>query len=157
MSIELVSYYNYKNCYFVQFVTVYNFIFYKYRRSTELQKSANKTLHAFSQISFTIFLEGKCLSYMFQYTLLVAINTIWWSSLLFLMSYSFWNKFCYSNAIKWRMCLFLLRIYFYLFFPQRTGSLKSCIKQPQSYLKSQKIEIKFNLEIIFLSSYSIYR
>ena len=46
--------------------------------------------------------------------------------------------------MKWRMCLFLLRIYFYLFSPQRTGSLKSCIKPPQSYLKSQKIEIKFN-------------
>ena len=45
------------------------------------------------------------------------------------------------------MRLFLLRIYFYFF--QRTGFLKSCIKQPQSYLKSQKMEIKFNLEILF--------
>ena len=36
----------------------------------------------------------------------------------------------------------------FLFF-QRTDSLKSCIKQPQSNLKCQKIEIKFNLEILF--------
>ena len=45
------------------------------------------------------------------------------------------------------MRLFLLRIYFYFF--QRIGPLKSCRKQPQSYLKSQKMEIKFNLEILF--------
>ena len=35
------------------------------------------------------------------------------------------------------------------FFFQRTDSLKSCLKQPQSYLKRQKIEIKVNLEILF--------
>ena len=46
------------------------------------------------------------------------------------------------------MHLFLLWIYF-LFFFQQTDSLYSSIKQPQSYLKSQKIEITFNLEILF--------
>ena len=45
------------------------------------------------------------------------------------------------------MRLFVFRIYFYFF--QRTDSLKSYIKQPQSYLKCPKIEIKFNLEILF--------
>ena len=35
------------------------------------------------------------------------------------------------------------------FFFQQTDSLYSSIKQPQSYLKSQKIEITFNLEILF--------
>ena len=50
------------------------------------------------------------------------------------------------------MHLFLLRVHFYFF--QRTGSLKSCIKQPQSYLKSKKkkkkkIQIKFILENLF--------
>ena len=43
--------------------------------------------------------------------------------------------------------LLFLRIYFYFF--QQTDSLKSCIKQPQSFLKSQKIEIRLNLEILF--------
>ena len=37
----------------------------------------------------------------------------------------------------------------HFFFLQQTDSLKSCIKQSQSYLKSQKIEIKSNLEILF--------
>ena len=41
-SIKFVSYYNYKNRGFVQFVTIYNFIFYKCGRSTELQKPANE-------------------------------------------------------------------------------------------------------------------
>ena len=40
-SIKLFSYYNYKNCGFAQFMTIYKFIFYKCKRSTELQKSAN--------------------------------------------------------------------------------------------------------------------
>ena len=44
-SIELVSYYYYKNSDYVQFLTIYNFIFYKYGRSAELQKSANETLY----------------------------------------------------------------------------------------------------------------
>ena len=47
-SIELFSYYNYENHRdFVQF-------------ATELQKFANKTLYASSQISTKIFLEAKC-------------------------------------------------------------------------------------------------
>ena len=47
-SIELFSYYNYENHRdFVQF-------------ATELQKSANKTLYASSQISTKIFLEARC-------------------------------------------------------------------------------------------------
>ena len=46
------------------------------------------------------------------------------------------------------MCLSLLRVYFYfIFYFQLTDSLEPCVKQPQSFLKSQKIEIKFNLEI----------
>ena len=45
------------------------------------------------------------------------------------------------------MRLFLPRINFCFF--QRAESLKSCIKQPQLYLKSYNIEIKFNLEILF--------
>ena len=45
------------------------------------------------------------------------------------------------------MRLFLLRMYFYFF--RRTDSLECCIKQPQSYLKNQKIEIKFVLKILF--------
>ena len=45
------------------------------------------------------------------------------------------------------MHLFLLRIYFYFF--QQTDPLKCCIKQPQSHLKNQKIEIKFTLKILF--------
>ena len=44
------------------------------------------------------------------------------------------------------MRLFLLLIYFCYF--QQTDSFKPYIKQPQSYLKSQKIEIKLNLEIL---------
>ena len=32
---------------------------------------------------------------------------------------------------------------------EQSDSLKSWLKQPQSYLKSQKIEIEFNLEILF--------
>ena len=44
------------------------------------------------------------------------------------------------------MRLYLLRIYFYFF--QRTDSLECYIKQPQSYLKNQKIEIKFVLKIL---------
>ena len=36
----------------------------------------------------------------------------------------------------------------FLFF-QQTDSLKSCIKHPQSYLKSHQTEINFNLEILF--------
>ena len=40
-------------------MALYNFIFYKCGRSTELQKSANETLYASSQISPTIFLEAK--------------------------------------------------------------------------------------------------
>ena len=59
-SIEFVSYYNYKNHDFVQFMTTYNFIFSKRGRPTELQKSANETFYASSQISPTIFLEAKC-------------------------------------------------------------------------------------------------
>ena len=35
-------------------------MYYKYGRSTELQKSANETLYPFSQISLTLFLEAKC-------------------------------------------------------------------------------------------------
>ena len=49
------------------------------------------------------------------------------------------------------MRLFFLRIYFC--FLQGTDSLKSSKKQPQSYLKSQKIEIKFNLEILFYTTF----
>ena len=56
----------------------------------------------------------------------------------------FWNKFFIQRQIKWRMPQFLPRVYFYW-----TNSLKSCIKQPQLYLKRQKLEIKFNLEILF--------
>ena len=61
---------------------------------------------------------------------------------------TFFTEHLWATAsVKWRMSLFLLRIYFCFF--QRTDSLISCIKQSQSYLKSQKIEIKFNLEILF--------
>ena len=49
------------------------------------------------------------------------------------------------------MRLFLLLICFYFF--QETNSLKPYIKQPQSYLKRQKIEIKLNLEIL---SYAVF-
>ena len=49
------------------------------------------------------------------------------------------------------MRLYLLRIYFYFF--ERTDLLKSCIKQPQSYLKTQEIEIKFNLKILFYAAF----
>ena len=59
----------------------------------------------------------------------------------------FLDQVCYSNAIKWRMHQFLLLIYLYFF--QWTDSHKSCIKLHKSYLNSQKIEIKFNLEILF--------
>ena len=48
------------------------------------------------------------------------------------------------------MRLFLLRIYFYFF--QRTDSLECCVQQPQSYLKNQKIEIKFVLKNFILYS-----
>ena len=57
-SIELASYC--KNCNFIQFVTIYNFICYKCGRSAELQKSANETLYVYTHISPTIFLEAKC-------------------------------------------------------------------------------------------------
>ena len=43
---------------------------------------------------------------------------------------------------------FSASISFFFFFFQWTDSLKSCIKQTQSYLKSQKIKNKFNLEIL---------
>ena len=38
----------------------------------------------------------------------------------------------------------------FLFFFQRTLSLKSCIKQPKSYLKSKKIEIRFIRSFYFM-------
>ena len=47
------------------------------------------------------------------------------------------------------MHLFLLRVYFFFLF-QRTLSLKSCIKQPKSYLKSKKIEIRFIRSFYFM-------
>ena len=62
-SIEPVSYYNYENRDFAQFVTICNFIFYKCGRSSEPQKSENENLYAFFQISPTIFLEAKCPMY----------------------------------------------------------------------------------------------
>ena len=91
--IELVSYYNYKNRGFVQFVTICNFIFYKCERSTQPQKFANETLYASSQISPTIFLEANKVSYIFYYTFWVAINTIWLSDFRFPLPASFLNKF----------------------------------------------------------------
>ena len=43
--------------------SIYNFIFYERRSSTDLQKSANKTFCAFSRISFATFLGAKRLIY----------------------------------------------------------------------------------------------
>ena len=67
-SIELVSYFDYKNWDFVQFVTIYNFMFCKCGRSTELQKSANETMNASRQISLTIFIEAKSPIYSSTYS-----------------------------------------------------------------------------------------
>ena len=75
-SIELFSY-NYKNRDFVQFMTTDNLILYRNGRATELQKSANKTLYASSQISPIIFLRANRVAT--QYTFWVATNAIWWS------------------------------------------------------------------------------
>ena len=67
-SIELVSYFNYKNCDFVQFVTINNFIFCKCGGSNELQKSANETMNESPQISLTIFIEAKSPIYSSTYS-----------------------------------------------------------------------------------------
>ena len=74
-SIELFSYYNYKNRDFLQFMTTYNLILYRHGGSTELQKSANKALYASSQISPIIFLRANRVAT--QYTFWVATNAIW--------------------------------------------------------------------------------
>ena len=84
-SIELFSYYNYKNRDFLQFMTTYNLILYRHGGSTELQKSANKALYASSQISPIIFLRANRVAT--QYTFWVATNAIWWSD-FFKISFS---------------------------------------------------------------------
>ena len=76
-SVELFSYYNYKNRDFLQFMTTCNLILYRHGGSTELQKSANKALYASSQISPIIFLRANRVAT--QYTFWVATNAIWWS------------------------------------------------------------------------------
>ena len=76
-SIELFSYYNYKNRDFLQFMTTYNLMLYRHGGSTELQKSENKALYASSQISPIIFLRANRVAT--QYTFWVATNVIWWS------------------------------------------------------------------------------
>ena len=53
------------------------------------------------------------------------------------------------------MRLFLLRVHFYFF--QYNEFLKSCLKQPQLYLKSQRIEIKFSLKILEIGHQELVR
>ena len=139
-SIYLISYYKYKNCDFVQFATIYNFIFYKCGRSTELQKSVNETLYASSQISPIIFLGAECpigipvlILGSYKCTLVVRFPV---SDVRFFLELVF-----YSNAMKLLVPLFLLCIYFHFFPPSQFDSLKFCIKQTRSYLKSQKSKL----------------
>ena len=81
--------------------------------------------------------------YIFQYIFWVAINAKRWSfrcPILFGISLLLKrNKMTHSSISSSHLCLFF----------QRTDSVKSCIKHPQSYLKNHEIEIKSNLETLF--------
>ena len=113
----------------VTFVTIYNFLFYKCGRSTDSKNLQMKLWMRLPKFQPQYFLKQSVL-YIPVHILghykcnLVVRSPI--SDLRF-----FLEKVCHSNATKWRMRPFLLRIYFY-FYDELTPSNHSHKKRKDS-------------------------